>query len=112
MHEPMALGATYLAFALFHAADAPRLPRWIGARTEARRWGLRLGALALLALACLSARQGEGLAAASLVVSASMCLSATFFVLIAATLPRVAWGLACLSAVGISAMLLYWVFHG
>jgi len=112
MHEGMAVGATYLAFALFHAADAPRRPRRASARTTPRRWGLRVVAVALLAFACACWPRAEGLVASWLVVSASTCLSATFFVLIAAVAPRLAWGLALLCAAGIAASLLGRVLHG
>jgi len=112
MREALSLGASYLAFALLHAADGPRPPAWAGGPSRLRRETFHLAALALLSLAYVSWRRVEGATAALLVLSASMCLSATVFVVVAAFLPRLAWGSALLDAVVIPVLVWRAFFHG
>lgn len=112
MREALSLCASYLAFALLHAADGPHPPAWAGASSRLRRGTCRLVALALLALAYLSWRRIEGTTAALLVVAASMCLSATTFVVMAAFLPRLAWRSALFGAVVMPVLIWGAFLHG
>jgi hypothetical protein len=102
MLETAAVLASYLAFALLHGADARRLPR--PPRRPPPAWAMRLGALAVGALAVSLWARSHGLTEALLVMLASLSLCAALFVLLAPVIPRVVWAVAASCPVAIAAL--------